>query len=243
MMGYLFDKLTFRKGKELNKFKVNQGICSDGKYIYSVFERKKPHSCKIRKFTFANKTILISDVIKIGHGNDLTCKGKWLYITHSKGGNVIHRVNKDTLKKGSDKKVSGIPKKISKKPSFNAIAAIPNGFALKLMGSQKIIIVDDNFKYIRSFKLKKAILVSPQGMEYHNKRLYRVYSNFQKSKNKVAVFDMSGNLLKLYNVKVKGEAEGIFFCAQKFYMSIYRKFKKNGKKRYISRLYYLSKIK
>ena len=92
--------------------------------------------------------------------------------------------------------------------------------------------------------MKKKIPVSPQGMEYHDGKLYRVYSNFQKSKNKVAVFDMKGNLLKLYKVKVKGESEGIFFCAKKFYMSIYRKYKKKGhKKQYKSRLYRLDKVK
>ena len=241
-MAYLFDKESFRKGKDLDKFKVNQGICCDGEYIYSVFERKKPHGCKIRKFTFENETIKVSDVLDIGHGNDITCKGANLYITHSAGGAVVHTVNKNTLKKGKDIKVS-IPKKVNKKPSFNGIAAIPNGFALKLMGGQIIIIVDNKFKYVRHFKLKKKILVSPQGMEYHDKKLYRVYSDFQASNNKVAVFDMKGNLLKTYKIKVKGEAEGIFFYQKKFYMSIYRKFKVNGKMQYKSRLYKLAKVK
>ena len=231
-------------GKGLKKYKVNQGICCDGKYIYSDFERKKPHECKIRKFTFDNKTIKTSKTLHIGHGNDLTYKNGWIYATHSKSGNVIHTINAISLKKGADKQVKGLPKKISKKPSFNAIAAMPNGFALKLMGSQRIIVVDNNFRYVRSFKMKKKIPVSPQGMDYHDGKLYRVYSNFQKSKNKVAVFDMKGNLLKLYKIKVKGEAEGIFFCAKKFYMSIYRKYKKKGhKKKFISRLYCLAKIK
>jgi len=242
-VGYLFGKKSFRKGKALKKYKVNQGICCDGKYIYSVFERKKSHTCKIRKFTFDNKTIKVSDKLHIGHGNDITYKGGNLYITHSKGGNVIHVVSASTLKKRGDQHVKGFPKKISDHPSFNAIAAIPQGFALKLMGSQRIIIVNDNFKYIRSFKMSKKIPVSPQGMEYNDGKLYRVYSNFQKSKNKVAVFNMKGKLLKTYHIKVNGEAEGIFFCAHKFYMSIYHKYKKKKhKKKYKARLYYLKQI-
>jgi hypothetical protein len=243
-MGYLFNRKSFRKGVGLKKYKVNQGICCDGKYIYSVFERKKPHECKIRKFTFDNKTIKTSKTLHIGHGNDLTYKNGWIYATHSKSGNVIHTIDAISLKKGADKRVKGLPKKISKKPSFNAIAAMPNGFALKLMGSRRIIVVDNNFNYVRSFKMKKKVPVSPQGMDYHDGKLYRVYSNFQKSQNKVAVFDMKGNLLRLYKVKVKGEAEGIFFCVKKFYMSIYRKYKKKGqKKKFVSRLYRISGIK
>ena len=241
-MGYLFDRKSFRKGKELKKYKVNQGICTDGTYIYSIFERKKPHECKIRKFTFDNKTIKISKPLHIGHGNDITYRDGWLYITHSKSGSVIHTVNAKTLTKGSDIHID-IPKKIKKNPSFNGIAAMETGFALKMMGSSKIIILDADFKYKRSFKLKKKFIVS-QGMEWHDNKLYRVYSNYQKSQNKVAVFDMKGNLLKLYKIKVKGEAEGIFFCAHKFYMSIYRKYKKKGhKKQYKSRLYRLDKVK
>ena len=113
----------------------------DGKYIYSVFERKKPHECKIRKFTFDNQTVKVSKSLKIGHGNDLTYKDGWIYATHSKSGNVIHTIDAISLKKGADKQVKGLPKRISKKPSFNAIAAMPNGFALKLMGHQRIIVL------------------------------------------------------------------------------------------------------
>lgn len=241
-MGYLFDRHSFRKGEALNKYKVNQGVCTDGKYIYSVFERKKPHKCKIRKFTFDNKTIKTSKALSIGHGNDITYKDGWLYITHSRSGSVVHKVNAKTLEKGKDIKII-IPKKLSKSPSFNGIAATKDGFVIKLMGSSKIIEVNDKFEYKRAFKLKKKFIVS-QGMEWHDGKIYRVYSNYQKSQNKVAVFDMKGNLVKLYKIKVKGEAEGTFFCNGKFYMSIYRKYKnKHGKKVYKSRLYCLSKVK
>ena len=228
-MGYLFNRQSFRKGGALKKYKVNQGICTDGKYIYSIFERKKPHKCKIRKFTFDNKTIKTSKALNIGHGNDITYKDGWLYITHSRSGNIVHTVNAKTLEKGSDIPIS-IPKKVGKNPSFNGIAATKDGFALKLMGSSKIVMFDEHFAYKRAFKLKRKFIVS-QGMEWHDNKLYRVYSNYQKSQNKVAVFDMKGNLLKLYKIKVKGEAEGIFFCKGKFYMSIYRKYKKKGKKK------------
>lgn len=241
-MAYLFDKKSFRKGKDLDKFKVNQGICCDGEYIYSVFERKKPHGCKIRKFTFNNETIKISNTLNIGHGNDITCKGSTLYITHSAGKSVIHTVNKNTLKKGKDIKVS-IPSKIKKNPQFNGIAAIPNGFALRLMGSNRIIIVDNKFKYVRNFKLSTIPKLQTQGMEYHDGKIYRVYSNFQKSNNNVYSYDMNGNLVKKYKIKVKGEAEGIFFYKKKFYLSIYRKYKVNGKKVFKSRLYRLAKVK
>jgi glutamine cyclotransferase len=241
-VGYLFDKITFRKGKELNKFKVNQGICCDDKYIYSVFERKKPHGCKIRKFTFKNETIKISKVLDIGHGNDITCKGNTLYITHSAGKSVIHTVNKNTLKKGKDIKIS-IPSKIKKNPQFNGIAAMPNGFALRLIGSNRIIIVDNKFNYVRNFKLSEIPKLQTQGIEYHDNKIYRVYSNFQKSNNNVYAYDMNGKLVKKYKVKVKGEAEGIFFHSKKFYMSIYRKYKVNKKKVFKSWLYCLEKVK
>lgn len=241
-MGYLFNKKSFRKGNELKKYKVNQGICTDGTYIYSIFERKKSQECRIRKFTFDNKTIMVSKPLRIGHGNDITYKDGWLYITHSRGSDVIHRVNANTLKCGENIRIN-IPQKISKKPCFNGIAATHNGFVLKMMGRQRIIQFDSNWKYERSFKLRQKFVVS-QGMEWHNGRLYRVYSNYQKSQNKVAVFDSKGNLVKLYIIKAKGEAEGIFFSNGKFYLSIYRKYKKEGhKKQYKSRLYCLKQIK
>ena len=80
-------------------------------------------------------------------------------------------------------------------------------------------------------------------MEYHDGKIYRVYSNFQKSNNNVYSYDMNGNLVKKYKIKVKGEAEGIFFYKKKFYLSIYRKYKVNGKKVFKSRLYRLAKVK
>lgn len=241
-MAYLFNKKSFRKGKELDKFTVNQGICTDGKYIYAVFERKKPHACKIRKFTFDNKTIAISKALNIGHGNDITCKGNTLYITHSAGSNVVHTVNKNTLKKGKDINVS-IPTKVDKNPEFNGIAAMPDGFALRMIGTRRIVVVNNKFKYVRQFTLKDIPKLQTQGMEYHDKKIYRVYSNFQKSNNNVYVYDLNGNIVKKYKIKVKGEAEGIFFCAKKFYLSVYRRYKVDGKQVFKSRLYKLDKIK
>ena len=92
-------------GNALKYFTVTQGACSDDRYIYMVFERKpkgdRTHRCKVVVYDpTVKKVIMVSGALKLGHGNDMCIRDGVLYITHSEGAKVIHRVDAKTLKKG-----------------------------------------------------------------------------------------------------------------------------------------------
>ena len=228
--------LNIRKhvGEKLKHYTVTQGACSDGTNIYMVFERKEPHRCKIVKLNFKTMGVVkVSGALKIGHGNDITYKDGVLYITHSKGSKVIHRVNAETLKKGKDIKVK-IPKKLKSKgiKYFNGIACYGSGFILRVMGGAGMLIVNKNFKGTRYFKTKENYNTS-QGMDQKGGVIYRAYSKGQSSdKNYLATFDKKGNLLKRRRVDVTGEMESVFLINGAPYGTVYRKKNVDGKMKY-----------
>ena len=112
MIEYITDKngkpINIRRlaGAGLEHFPWPQGAASDGKYIYMVFERKAirgfAHRCRIVKLDARTFTIRqVSGNLRLGHGNDITYRDGVLYITHSAGSKLIHRVDARTLEQMS----------------------------------------------------------------------------------------------------------------------------------------------
>lgn len=212
---------------ELRDFRVNQGACSDGKNVYVIFERAKigkwSHRCKILKLDSSLRVVKVSDELKIGHGNDVTyCDGN-LYVTHSAGGRIVHRVNAITLKHEETIKVR-IPKRgrgIIR--AFNGIARFGHGFILRVMWGSGMVITDENFRATRYFTTPDYFTTS-QGMDQKGMITYRAFSKLQSSdKNFLVTYNDDGEMLERIKLDITGELESVFFVGDELYGTVYRK--------------------
>lgn len=209
----------------LKNFRVLEGACYDHGVYYLIFGNMKHKTSRIVKVK-ANMTVLkVSKALKVGHANDCCVRGNIIYITHSGEKSVIHRVSASTLEKLPDITVKGC------KGGFNAITCFGNGYLLKKMGSRKCYVVSDTFHYKSTITLSKTYKVG-QGMTWYNGRLYRGSSVGQSKKNRVAVYNGKGKLLKVYHYKKKCELEDVFVVGGVLKIGIYRKYKKKGKKHF-----------
>ena len=221
-----------REHKQLKTYKVPQGSCTDGKYIYVAYEQKpthgKKHRIKIAKYDKSGKLKKVSGAMKLGHANDMTYHDGILYVTHSGNDNIIHRVRANTLKplKGVKVRFGKI-----KKTGFNGIGKTADGFILRRMGGG-LLLTDNNFKAKKAVKCVQPKSKSPQGITVNKDRLYRGYANFQKGQNSVVEYDLDGTKLRRIVLDVKGELESIFFLNGKLNLIIYRKYRKSGKNHY-----------
>ena len=214
--------MDIRKLCNLKHFTVTQGACTDGKYIYMVFERKRKknqtHRCKIVVYDpEKEKVVKVSGALMIGHGNDLCYRDGILYITHSDGKKVIHRVDAKTLKKKKNIKVKGY---------FNGIACYGSGFILRVMGGREMVITNKNFKITRRFKTNTNYKTS-QGMTMDGKTILRGYSKLQSGENYLVEYSIKGVEKNRLKLKIAGELEGVFILNGKRYVTTY--LRKNGK--------------
>ena len=226
-------------GKRLSGYTVAQGSCSDGTYVYIVFERKKsanhPHRCKIVKLIMNPLSVVgVSGALKIGHGNDIAYLNGLLYITHSVGSKTIHIVNPKTLKQKKGKKVT-VPKKFKGISAFNGIAPYgKNRLILRVMGGKKLAVIDMNFKVKKVIRTDTSYTTS-QGMETQGLTVIRAYSKLQTGKNYLVTYNLKGKELSRKKIPIKGEMEGVFRIDKQLYVTTYIR---NGKKReaYIAKI-------
>ena len=222
----LTDKLPF--------FVVTQGTCSDGRYIYMIFERKqregRTHRCKIVKLDSKDMSLVkVSGELSIGHGNDLTFRDGILYITHSASSLAVHRVNAVSLRKLNDIKVKLDPETINTRiTAFNGISCFGEGFILRVIGSPVMLLTDSDFNSLSYFRTEKFYRTS-QGIEQSGSITYRIYSRGQSERrNYLVTYDEKGNLIKRSLLEVTGEIEGIFMIEGSLYGTVYKKTKKAG---------------
>lgn len=214
-------------GGALKDFRVLEGACYDHGVYYLIFGNMKHKTSKIVKVKAGKEkeVLKVSKTLKVGHANDCCVRGSIIYITHSGKKSVIHRVSASTLDKLPDITVKGC------KGGFNAITCFGTGFLLKKMGSRKCYVVSDTFHYKSTITLSKTYKVG-QGMTWYKGRLYRGSSVGQSKKNRVAVYNGKGKLLRVYHYKKKCELEDVFVVGGVLKIGIYRKYKKKGKKHF-----------
>lgn len=227
--------------EQLKDYIVPQGSCTDGQNFYVIYEKKKPQSCKIAKYTIKGQLIQISQPLKIGHGNDITYKQGILYVTHSFGKRVLYRVNAKTLKQITDIKVN-IPFKFLKDKifAFNGITIYKNGFLLRIMNSNKMAYVEKKedkniLSIIKIIKTNTTYEIS-QGMTNKDSNILRAFSYYQTGKNFIVEYNSQGQQVSVKQMNTaKGELESLFIYNNDIYTITY--IKKNNK-----HLTYFSKI-
>lgn len=234
-------------GRSLRFFAWPQGACSDGKYIYMIFERKgllgRTHRCKIVKLDGETLTVkAISGELRIGHGNDVTYRDGILYITHSAGSKRIHRVDARTLRQLTGIDVT-IPEKLKRKriQCFNGIACFGGGYILRVMYGAGILVTDENFVGIRYYLTGRKYKTS-QGMDQKNRTIYRAYSSLQSSdKNLLVLFDEDGKVIGKQKLEITGELESVFFMGDQLCGTLYRRTQdsagRNRRSAYVFKVY------
>lgn len=224
-------RLDVRKlcGKKLDRFYVAQGSCTDGKYIYIAFERKarkrRPQAIKIVELnihTFAVKKV--SKALKIGHANDMCYRDGILYVTHSAGSSVVHRVDAVTLKKKKGVEVGS--------GHYNGIATYGSGYILRVMGGNKMMIVNKRWHKVKTIHKEKEYKTS-QGMTQKGGLMYIAYSHAQSDKNRIRAFNMKGNMVESRKIAGTGELESCFIHDNCLWYIVYRKKKVKGKKKFM----------
>ena len=235
MIEYITDKngkpINIRRlaGAGLEHFPWPQGAASDGKYIYMVFERKAirgfAHRCRIVKLDARTFTIRqVSGNLRLGHGNDITYRDGVLYITHSAGRKLIHRVDARTLEQMSGIDVV-IPEALRRKRigCFNGICCFGKGYMLRVMYGSGMLVTNENFVGTRYFRTGRLYKTS-QGMDQKNRTTYRAFSTLQSSdRNFLITFDDDGKVIKKKTLEITGELESVFFVGDQLYGSVYRK--------------------
>ena len=217
-------------GTKLKHYTVTQGATCDSGRVFMVFEQKankkknRPHRCKIVVYDMESGTVLkVSDPIKAGHGNDVTIRDGILYITHSEGSKVVHRVRASDLKQLKGIKVK-VPKKFKTKgiKAFNGISVYGSGYLLRVMGGSGMVVVNQSFKVTRFFRCKPNYKTS-QGMTVEGKTIVRAFSQLQSGKNYLVEYSIKGEQKNRLKVKLDGEMEAVFIHNGKRYVTTYLK--------------------
>lgn len=221
-------------GTKLKHYTVTQGATCDSGRVFMVFEqkankkKKRPHRCKIAVYDMESGTVLkVSGALKVGHGNDITFRDGILYITHSEGTKVIHRVRASDLKQLKGAKVK-VPKKFKTKGigAFNGISVYGSGYLLRVMGGSGMVVANQSFKVTRFFRCKPNYKTS-QGMTVEGKTILRTFSQLQSGKNYLVEYSIKGEQKNRSKVKIGGEMEAVFIHNGKRYVTTYKK--NNGK--------------
>ena len=138
---------------------------------------------------------------------------------------AIHRIDAKTLKKMKDIELG--------KSHYNGIARYGSGFIVRVMGGNKLVILNKRWHKVRTIKTKGY--TTSQGMAQKGGIIYRVYSKGQSSdKNYLVTFDKRGKQIKRRRVEVTGELECVFLVDGVPWFTVYRKKKVNGKMKYMA---------
>lgn len=206
-------------------FRVAQGSCTDGKYIYIVLEnqntggagyKKESHYCKIVKLDAKTlKTVKTSEPLLLDHGNCCTYNADTNEIA------VVHNApNKSYL---SFVDADTLELKRTDKNSFIIMYSVAYNTRYKkyVMGIAETY----NYAVYSSYPKKPKKYTgyntgyTKQGMDCDDKYVYFVLYN----KNVIVVQDWEGGYIKTIDITgVYDEPEDIFFIGEQMYMTSFR---------------------
>ena len=242
-----------KNGKNWNlnehiQYTLNQGATSDGTYIYVVFKGDDSHAV-IGKFDLeARKLIKKSEVMNLGHANDITydSKRRKLFVTRRETNDLsIVMIDPNTF---SHQTVNiNIPKSLKGAnvgaiKAFNGIAYDKSKGQLLIRGryaNSQLVYVNDNFKATKVLHIRKWFDIPTQGMELVNDRVIYSQSLLQYRSSVTSYSKSNGNKIKSTSLGVHGELEGVFYHNGYLYGITYDKSGKNKSLIYvIDKAYY-----
>lgn len=206
-------------------FKVSQGGCTDGKYIYIVLEnrvmgilsdyKQESHYCKIYKLDAVTlETVKVSEPLLIDHGNDCTYNpdtNEIAVVHYAPNGKAISYIDADTLE---------LKRTVSDNTYAMYSIAYSAAYKKYVVGiymtyDHAVISADGTAKRYSGISTGNG----RQGMDCDGKYIYFI----QYKENVIVVYDWDGNYIRTVALtNLSDEPESIFFIGSQLYMTSYR---------------------
>lgn len=200
---------TNRQGE----YYIGQGSASDGTYVYFVLRNKNDTGSKITKHRLDDGSfVAVSEVLDLGHGNDMTydTKNKRLVVAHGQSeGQILTIVDPETLAFVKD---VAIPKG-SGAITYNASK---DRYAIS-QGGKTLHILDADFKHITSYSRSDNTGYTAQGMGSDDDYVYFPMSGSKD--NKLVVYTWEGKHVTTLTITVDHESESMFWVNGKYYVA------------------------
>jgi hypothetical protein len=207
------DSVKIAHTQKQGQYGIGQGSASDGTYVYFVLRNSNDTGSVITKHRMDDGSLVgVSEVLKLGHGNDMTydSKNHRLVVAHGHSeGQILTLVDPDTLALIKD---IGIPK------GSGAIAycASKDLYAIS-QGGSTLHILDGNFKWVASYSRTDKTGYTAQGMGCDDDYVYFPMSGSKD--NVLVIYDWSGNYVATVNVPMSQESESMFWVNGKYYIA------------------------
>ncbi len=194
-------------------FKNGQGMCTDGKYAYLVFENKssKPQTHKIAKVDLATyEVVKVSEALPLDHGNDLTYNpntGEILVAHNNPSPTLVSRINPETL---TIIETFDIGQKIY------GITYCPwnDTYCLGISGGYQFSIVNEHYVEVNRWSGKSGY--TKQGLDGDEKYMY--FSKYDT--NCVEVYEWDGDFVTRMSIAEQSmELEAIFHIGGTIYLN------------------------
>ncbi len=201
-------------------FKVMQGGCTDGTYLYYCIENQRlpegAHESYIYKVSLeTGKVVAKSKGLQLDHSNDMTYNSKLnqlLVVHNAPNRRLVSRVDADTLEK-----LETID--IGREIFSMAYNETRDQYVVGNSGGQTFTILDHEFKRIREYIPVPSTGYTTQGMTCDDRYIYFV----QAWENVVVVYDWDGYQVCIIPVEFSAmETENISLVGNDFYIGFYR---------------------
>lgn len=198
--------------KTFDIYKHSQGSCSDGTYVYSIMRETADEGSVITKSRLSDGGFVArSEVIHLGHGNDMTydSKNHRLVCAHGHSeGQILTLVDPDTLEFIEDVNIEAGSGAITYNAKRDIYAISQGGKSLHFLTSE--------FELIESLTRTDSFGYTAQGMGSDDNYIYFPMSS---TDNILVVYDWDGNFVTKIHVPVNMESESMFWVNGKYYIS------------------------
>ena len=196
-------------------YKIMQGGCTDGKYLYMAMENQSfasdNHHSYIYKYDLATmKEVARSEALQLDHSNDICYNpdtGLLVVVHNAPKRNKISFVDPETLTV-TDTKIIGFE-------IFSiSYCQERRQYVIGLSHGQNFAILDTEFKRVKLCTVSSTGYTT-QGMECDNDFIYFI----QYNKNVVVIYDWNGKRITIVDVTIpSGEPENICLVDDVFYV-------------------------
>ncbi len=194
-------------------YRIGQGACSDGTYVYFVLRNSNDSGSVITKHLLANGTFIgVSDVLDLGHGNDATfdTKNNRIVIAHGQSeGRILTLVDPDTLKLIKDINIPEGSGAITYSVERDQYAISQGGSTLHMLTS--------DFKWISTRSRTDSTGYTAQGMGSDENYIYFPMSG--KNDNKLVVYNWDSKYVTTLTIPVSHESESMFWVNGRYYIA------------------------
>lgn len=207
------DSVKIAHTQKQGQYGIGQGSASDGTYVYFVLRNSNDTGSVITKHRMDDGSfVAVSEVLQLGHGNDMTydAKNHRLVVAHGQSeGKILTLVNADTL---------ALIRDINIPEGSGAItySVAKDRYAIS-QGGSTLHILDSEFKWVASYRRSDKTGYTAQGMGSDEDFVYFPMSG--KSDNVLVVYDWNGKYITTINVPMSHESESMFWVGGKYYIA------------------------